>query len=334
MSIDADQIIDRRRLRRKLTTWRVIAFLAAALAIVGGALLAAGPDGIAGRSRPHIARVSISGFISENRAQLDLLDKLGSTDAVQGVIISINSGGGATAGGEALYDAIRKLSDKKPTVAAIRTVGASAAYMAAIATDHIVAYRTSITGSIGVLFQSPEVSEAMAKLGIKLTEVKSSPLKASPSPFAPPTPEALAVIDSMIRDTYNWFVDIVAERRKLERPKALQLADGRVFSGHQALEAGLVDEIGGEETAIAWLATRKGVDARLRVLDWEPESSSSPFSFSSAAFVWLARQAGFSPDLLHASGIAGLLPSRLQLDGLLSVWHAPSGLNDAEGLPR
>ncbi|MCX5520589.1 signal peptide peptidase SppA [Kaistia defluvii] len=334
MSIDADQILDRRRLRRKLTTWRVVAFVAAALAIVGGGLLAAGPDALGGRSRPHIARLTISGFISENRAELDLIDKIGKSDAVQGVIVSINSGGGATAGGEALYDAIRKLSDKKPTVAAIRTVGASAAYMTAIAADHVVAYRTSITGSIGVLFQSPEVSEAMAKLGIKLTEVKSSPLKAAPSPFAPPTPEALAVIDSMIRDTYNWFVDIVAERRNLDRPKALQLADGRVFSGHQALEAGLIDEIGGEETAIAWLTTKKGVDARLRVVDWEPESSGSPFSFSSAAFVWLARQAGFSPDLLYASGVAGLLPSRLQLDGLLSVWHAPTGLNDAEGAPR
>jgi protease-4 len=334
MSIDADQILDRRRLRRKLTTWRVLAFLAAALAIVGGALLAAGPDGLTGRSRPHIARLTISGFISENRAELDLIDKIGKSDAVQGVIVSINSGGGATAGGEALYEAIRKLAAKKPTVAAIRTVGASAAYMSAIAADHVVAYRTSITGSIGVLFQSPEVSGAMEKLGIKLTEVKSSPLKAAPSPFAPPTPEALAVIDSMIRDTYNWFVDIVAERRSLDRAKALQLADGRVYSGRQALEAGLIDEIGGEEAAIAWLTTKKGVTAELRVIDWEPASSASPFSFSSAAFVWLARQAGFSPELLQASGIAGLLPSRLQLDGLLSVWHAPSGLNDAEGLPR
>ncbi|WEK51140.1 MAG: signal peptide peptidase SppA [Candidatus Kaistia colombiensis] len=333
MSIDADQILDRRRLRRKLTTWRILAFVAAALALVGGGLLAAGPDGIAGRSRPHIARLTISGFISENRAELDLIDKIAKSDAVQGVIVSINSGGGATAGGEALYEAIRKLSAEKPTVAAIRTVGASAAYMTAIAADHIVAYRTSITGSIGVLFQSPEVSGAMDKLGIKLTEVKSSPLKAAPSPFAPPSPESLAVIDGMIRDTYNWFVDIVAERRKLDRPKALALSDGRVYSGRQALDVGLIDEIGGEEAAIAWLTTKRGVDARLRVLDWEPEGSSSPFSFASAAFTWLARGAGFAPDWMQAAGLAGLIPTRLQLDGLLSVWHAPSGLN-AEGAPR
>lgn len=335
MSLDADQIIDRRRLRRKLTTWRILAFLAAALAVVGGALLAAGgPEALTARSRPHIARLTISGFISDNREQLKLIDEIGASAAVQGVIISINSGGGATAGGEALYDAIRKLSAKKPTVAAIRTVGASAAYMSAIAADHVVAYRSSITGSIGVLFQSPEVSGAMDKLGIKLTEVKSSPLKAAPSPFAPPSPESLAVIDGMIRDTYDWFVDIVAERRKLDRPKALALADGRVMSGHQALEAGLIDEIGGEATAIAWLAKEKGVNARLSVIDWKPPESALPFSLGSAAAAWLAREIGVPVELVRATGLVEGIPARLQLDGLLSVWQAPTGLNDAEGAPR
>jgi len=333
MSIDADQILDRRRLRRKLTTWRIVAFLAAALALVGGALLAMGPDALGSRSRPHIARLTISGFISDKRSEIELIDKLAKSEAVQGVIVSINSGGGATAGGEALYDAIRRLSAKKPTVAAIGTVGASAAYMAAIAADHVIAYRTSITGSIGVLYQSPELSGAMEKLGIGIIEVKSSPLKAAPSPFSPPSPEALAMIDSMIRDTYNWFVDIVAERRHLDRAKTLQLADGRVLSGHQALEAGLIDEIGGEETAIAWLAG-KGVSGTLRVIDWEPEKSGNPFSFTSLAITWLARQAGLSPEWLNTSGLPGLMPARLQLDGLLSVWHAPAGLNDAEGARR
>jgi protease-4 len=173
----------------------------------------------------------------------------------------------------------------------------------------------------------------MDKLGIKLTEVKSSPLKAAPSPFAPPTPEALAVIDSLIRDTYNWFVDIVAERRKLDRPKALALADGRIFSGRQALDAGLIDEIGGEETAIAWLAKEKGVDAELSVIDWKPSESSLPFSFGSAAVAWLAREIGIPVELLRATGLAEGIPARLQLDGLLSVWQAPTGLN-AEGASR
>ncbi len=332
--MDADEIIDRRRLRRKLSFWRVVGLIAIVAAIAGGVVLAIGPDAIGERSRPHIARLSVNGFIAQDQSELDLIERISNNDAVRGVIVSIDSGGGATVGGEALYDAIRKLAAKKPTVASIKTVGASAAYMTAIATDHVVAYKSSITGSIGVLFQSPEISEAMAKLGIKLTEIKSSPLKASPSPFAPATPEATAVIEGLIRDSYDWFVDIVAERRKLDRPTAVRLADGRIYSGRQALAAGLIDEIGGEEQAVAWLAKAKGVDANLRILDWQKEGRSSAFSFAHAAVTWLAVQAGLPPEFVRASGISDLIPARLQLDGLLSVWQAPLALNDAGGTRR
>src|SRR5690606_37690643 len=126
-----------------------------------------------------------------------------------------------------------ELSKKKPTVATMGTVGASAAYMAAIATDHIVARRTTITGSIGVIFQFPEVSQLLDKVGVQMDEIKSSPLKAEPSPFHAPTPEARAVIESIVRDSYDWFVDIVAERRGLDRSDALVLADGRIYTGRQ-----------------------------------------------------------------------------------------------------
>jgi protease IV len=334
MSMDADQIIDRRRLKRKLIFWRVLGLLALVAAITGGAVLAIGPERIGERASPHVARISVTGFISDDRAQLELIDRLANNDAVKAVLVSIDSGGGATVGGEALFDAIRKLSAKKPTVASIKTLGASAAYMTAIATDHVVAYQTSITGSIGVLFQSPEISEAMAKLGIKLTEIKSSPLKAAPSPFAPASPEAVAVIESLIRDSYDWFVDIVADRRKLDRPTALRLADGRVYSGRQALAFNLVDELGGEREALAWLVAQKGIDAKLRVIEWKKEEPSRGFSFANATLLWLAHQAGVSPEILRASGVADWLPSRLSLDGLLSVWQAPAALNDAEGAAR
>ncbi|MCX5494942.1 signal peptide peptidase SppA [Kaistia dalseonensis] len=332
--MDAEDIIDRRRLRRKLSFWRVLGLIAIVAAVAGGIVIAIGPDKIGERSRPHIARLSINGFIAQDQAELDLIQSIADSDAVRGVIVSIDSGGGATVGGESLYDAIRKLAAKKPTVASIKTVGASAAYMTAIATDHVVAYRSSITGSIGVLFQSPEISEAMAKLGIKLTEIKSSPLKAAPSPFAPASPEATAVIEGLIRDSYDWFVDIVAERRKLDRPTAVRLADGRIYSGRQALAAGLVDEIGGEDQAVAWLAKAKSVNASLPIVDWKKEEPSRAFSFAHAAVTWLAVQAGLPPEFVRASGISDLIPARLNLDGLMSVWQAPVPLNDAGGLQR
>ena len=134
--------------------------------------------------------------------------------------MAINSTGGATTGGEALYEALRKLAAKKPTVATVGTFGASAAYMAAIATDHIVARRTSITGSIGVIFQYPEVSELLDKLGVRVEEIKSAPLKAEPSPFKPATRGGQGGRSPASSATpIDWFVDIVAERRGLPRER-------------------------------------------------------------------------------------------------------------------
>ncbi len=331
MSLTADQIVDRRSLRRKLSFWRVIAFVALALAIVAAIVFASGRDRLAGWLSPQIARVTISGFITEDRDQLELLDRIGKADAVKGVIVDIDSTGGATAGGEALYEALRRLSAKKPTVATMGTVGASAAYMAAIATDHVIARRTTLTGSIGVLFQYPEVSQLLDKVGVGIETVKSSPLKAEPSPFKPASPEALAVIGSVVRDTYDWFVDIVAERRSLERSDALILADGRIYTGRQALDAKLIDEIGGEQQALAWLAT-KGVDGKLPIRDWQPANRSGGFFSADMALVWLARQLGIVPGGADAL-IDSTLRDRLKLDGLLSVWQGPGvgALVPAEG---
>jgi len=332
MTLTADQIVDRRSLRRRLSFWRVVAFVALALAVVAAILILAGRDTLASLMSPQIARVSIAGFITEDRDQIELLDRIAESDAVKGVIVAIDSTGGATAGGEALYEALLRLSEKKPTVATMGTVGASAAYMAAIATSHVIARRTTITGSIGVLFQYPEVSQLLDKVGVEIEEVKSSPLKAEPSPFRPASPEALAVINSVVRDTYDWFVDIVAERRGLERSDALILADGRIFTGRQALDARLVDAIGGEEKALDWLAGR-GVDRALPIRDWQPVNRDRGFLSADLAILWIARQLGVAPDLAGSGLIDGTLRERLTLDGLVSVWQGPGlgGQLPAEG---
>jgi protease-4 len=326
MTYEADQIVDRRRLRRKLSFWRVVAFLALAGAVFGGYALFAGGDAIPQFASPQIARVTLDGFITDNRDRDKLLEKIAESDAVKAVIVSIDSTGGVTAGGEALYESLRRLAEAKPTVAQVNTFAASAAYMAAIATDHIVARRTSITGSIGVLFQYPEVSELMKTIGVRVEEVKSAPLKAEPSPFRPASPEATAVIAGVVSDTYNWFVDIVAERRGMARGTALELADGRIFTGRQALASRLVDAIGGEEEAIAWLARERAVDPDLPVKDWDVERLGSGFlSYSDALILWFAEKAGLAPHLLRGGILDRFLPERLKLDGLLSVWQGPLG---------
>ena len=324
MSMTADQIVDRRRLRRKLTFWRVVGFLAVLILLAGAIIAFTGNGPLSRVVGPQIARLTITGFIGTDHREVQLLDRLAKDSAIKGVIVAIDSTGGSTTGGEELYEGLRKLAQAKPTVATIGTVGASAAYMAAIATDHIVTRRTSLTGSIGVLFEYPEVDQLLDKLGVTVNEQKSAPLKAEPSPFHPPSDAAKAMLDSVIKDTYSWFVDIVAERRQLDRAQAETLADGRIFTGRQALDAKLIDEIGGEDTALAWLGT-KGVDTKLPVRDWEPASDRGfNLSLSQAALLWIVDTLGISPDLVKDGVLGRILPENLRLDGLKSLWQAPS----------
>ena len=205
----------------------------------------------------------------------------------------------------------------------MRTVGASAAYMAAIATDHIIARRSTLTGSIGAIFQYPEVSGLLDHLGVKVEDIASSPLKAQPSPFKPASEEAKAVLAGVVRDIHGWFVDLVAERRGLARSDALTLADGRIFTGQQALAVNLIDEIGGEREAIAWLKTR-GVDDTLPVRDWRPKSTDGGLLSARAIAFFIGRELGLARDL-PAAAFDYLVPERLKLDGLVSVWQAPVG---------
>lgn len=317
MTMDADQIVDRRRLRRKLSFWRVVAFLFAAVAIIG-IIIAATPDTLIGPSRNHVARVTLNGVIVEDRRLEQMLARIAKTSSAKALIVSINSPGGTTAGSEAVYEAIRKVADKKPVVAQIGTVAASGGYAAAIAADHIVARRTSITGSIGVLFQWADIHGLLTDIGVEYETVKSGPLKAEPNPFQP-TPEAARdAVRATVMDSYDWFVGLVADRRDMKPGEARKLADGRIYSGGQALDLKLVDALGGEDTAREWLAKEHGVRRSLSVREWKPERSLRNVGLGETA-AWLARSAGFDfiARLLEAGagrGIGGL-------DGLVSVWQ-------------
>ncbi|MQT12658.1 signal peptide peptidase SppA [Segnochrobactrum spirostomi] len=328
MSLDADTIVDRRRLRRSLSAWRVIGIVAlVALAVAVAALASGGWRHLIGRDGPQIARIAVTGMILEDRDRIRMIDRIARDPNVAGVIVAIDSPGGSTTGGEDLYEALRALSAKKPTVAVIGTLGASAAYMTAIATDYIVARRTSLTGSIGVLFQYGEASKLLDKIGISVDSVKSSPLKAEPTPFAPPPPEAKAMLEGLVKDTYDWFVSIVAERRHLAPDVARTLADGRVFTGHQALEAKLVDALGGEGAAIAWLETARKVPTGLPVRTWKVERDRGLWSLGSDLGAALGH--GFWGALSEEIG-GDAIPRRL--DGLTSLWQlGPSERGDLVG---
>jgi protease-4 len=321
MALDPDAIVDRRRLTRRVSVWRAVAFLIAVIALgLAAAFVGGGPEAL-GRG-DHVARISVDGLITDDRKQQDLITKAADDSSVKAVLLAINSPGGTTTGSEALYLAIREANEKKPVIAVIGTVAASGGYIAAIAARRIYARGNSITGSIGVIFQWAQVREALENLGVRVEEIKSSPLKAEPSPFTATPEAAREVMRAMVADSYDWFVGLVAERRGFDPAEARRVGDGRVYTGRQAVTAGLIDAIGGEKEAVSWLAEEEGIDKDIRIRDWKPSRDLEALGLFERAALGLARLVG-AEGAIHAFLGNMDAAKRLQLDGLVSVWHAP-----------
>lgn len=294
------------RFRRSRGVWRILALLAAVvavLALVGRFALPGLPEG------DRIARIVIGGTIATAPSRSKVIDELITDDAVKAVIVAINSPGGTTAGGEELYEDLRRLSAAKPVVSTIDELGASAAYMTAIATDRIFARRLSIVGSIGVLYQHVNAGKLLDTIGVDLDKVASGPLKAEPDFDEPLTGAPRVSIGELVEDSFAWFVDIVAERRGLTRTQTLALADGRIMTGRVGVEAGLIDAIGGEHEALDWLEAEHGIDPESTIVTVWPQETGE--------FSWIGDLIGSS-----ARSILGLSSEGpVMLDGLVSLWQ-------------
>ena len=302
MSLDADRLIDRRRLKRRLTFWR----LAAIVAIVGLIAAVAGryADGVSGA---YVAKLTVDGIILDDVGRIVELRKIADDDRAKALIVYINSPGGTVVGGESLYFSLREVAADKPVVAVMGDLATSAGYMVAIAADHIIAQSSSITGSIGVIIQSADLTGLLAKLGIKPEIIKSAPLKAQPNPLEPFSDEARDALRLVIADVFDMFVGMVEQRRDMAREEVLGLADGRVFTGRQARANGLVDQLGGLDEARLWLARFHGVSKDLPVRR-----------------VHIPRDDEWWRILLESAVGKSVFSERLRLDGLVSVWH-PDG---------
>jgi protease-4 len=303
MSLETDLLIDRRRLKRRLVFWRVFAVLAlvvAALAAVRGAGLV--PVG------PHITRISVNGLITEDRKLTDAIDKLADDKRVRAVILSIDSPGGSVSGGETLHDAIARVAARKPVVVTMGGLAASAGYMIAVPASYIFARDATLTGSIGVLLETGEVSGLLEKLGLSATVVRSGPLKDEPSLVRPLSPEGKDVLQGIVNDMYDQFVGMVADGRHMDPAKVRTLGDGRAYTGRQALGLGLVDAIGGEREARAWLVSARGVPAGLPVED---------LSDGGIASRALSGQLGTLVEGIWKT----LISQSVSLDGGLAVWQ-------------
>jgi protease-4 len=326
MSLDADQIVDRRRMRRKLTFWRVVAVLLVVGAIGFVAARATrGMTGLADAGSGSIARVKITGLIRGDQDRTEALERLGKS-GVRAVIVHIDSPGGTTAGAEQLYDSLVQLKGKKPMVVVVDGLAASGGYIAALASDHIIAQSASLVGSIGVLFQYPNFTDLMKTVGVKVEEIKSSPLKAAPNGFEPTSPEARAALAAVVMDSYEWFRKLVRDNRKMDGATLDKVADGRVFTGRQAIDLKLIDEIGNEKNAVAWLAKEKKVDPNSPVRDYrlKPRLGDLPFLHVAAAATLDAIGLTGLARRLEESGIV-MTVERLNLDGLLALWHPVTG---------
>jgi protease-4 len=313
-------------MRRKLTFWRVFAILLAICAVVavGAALRVPGTGVLTGQAAGSIARVTVSGLIRSDQERVEALERLGKSRA-RAVIVHINSPGGTTAGSEQLHDSLMRLKEKKPLVVVVDGLAASGGYITALAADHIVALETSLVGSIGVLFQYPNVADLLKTLGIKIEEIKSSPLKAAPNGFEPTSPEARAAIESIVSDSYAWFKGMVKARRHLDDAALERVTDGRVFTGRQGVALKLVDEIGDEKTAIAWLAKEKNIDPSTPVRDYRLRGRFGDLPFLHTAVVATLDAVGLGPlaRRLEEWGAVQAI-ERLNLDGLLALWHPPT----------
>lgn len=301
MALSADTLLDRLYLKGQVSKWRILAVLLGVLTAVVTFEKYSHHSPI---ENDFVARITLDGIIGDDQQLYELIDEVNDNNKAKAVIVWLDTPGGSAVGGEEIFLKLRAVSAKKPVVAVMRSVAASAGYMVALGADHIVAREGTITGSIGVLVETAEFTELAEKLGIKPLTIKSSPLKASPSPLEKSTPEAEKVMHDLVMDFYERFVDMVATRRHLPREKAVALADGRVYSGRRALETKLIDQIGGEDEAMVWLETQGKIGKGLEIKDVNIEAETDWFTTLSES-------------------IAGnfFQSSRIKLDGIAAIWH-------------
>lgn len=302
--LDSDALIALRRLRRHLTVWRLLAVAGFALAI----FLSVREGGVLAHEE-HVARVPIEGIIVEDREFLAMLDSIAADPAVKAVIADVSSPGGTFTGGEAVYSALRRISENKPVVTVMGGMATSGAYMAAIGTDRIYAGHGTITGSIGVIMQSADVTGLMDMIGVKPEVLKSGDLKATPNPMETLSPSAREQLQDVIDALHHRFMDMVAERRGLSLDEVRQkTGDGRIMTGDAARNIGLVDAIGDINTARLWLATERGIPETLPLVDWEPDDP----------LAWWREGASSMASVFFGKS---LLSERLRLDGIQALWH-------------
>jgi protease-4 len=253
---------------------------------------------------PAVAQINIDGIITTDQLRNEKIRAIKQNDKIQALIVYLNSPGGTVVGGEQLFYALDSFAKKKPLVIVMEEIATSAAYMAALPGERIFARKGTITGSIGAIWQTSEITKLLDRMGITTEAIKSGSLKASPSPLEMMTEESRNLAQEAVDDAFKTFLEMVELKRGLSQNQIQPLTDGRIFTGNQALVLGLIDEIGGQEEAISWLEKEKKVDKNLPLKTIEIEY---PKSFLDVVFGYIYKE--------------NTLPKKVMLEGLLSLWH-------------
>ena len=216
----------------------------------------------------RIALLSVDGVIADDTELLEQIREFRDDPSVKGYVVQINSPGGVVAPSQSIYEELRRLrdEDEQPVIASIGGVGASGGYYIALAADSIYAMPGSITGSIGVIMEMPDASELMSKVGVRMNVVESAEHKDVGSPFRPITPGDRQILGELVADVYSQFVGVVARERKLDTAEVRAVADGRILSGQQALDRGLIDRLGNVNAAISAAGRMAGLGDDPRVV--------------------------------------------------------------------
>jgi protease-4 len=308
MALNADTLLDRIYLKSQARRWRIIALL---LGLVAFLAIAGRFSDVDSRfAGEHIARLTIAEVIDDDIKRHELMQEIAEDKNVKALIVRINSPGGGTVGSEQIYLDLREIAKRIPVVCTMRSYAASGGYLAAIGADYILATEGTITGSVGVIMQTAEVSSLADKLGIKPITVRSGELKAAPNPFAPFTSQERDLVQGVIADFYNYFLDLVKTRRKLTKEQVAIIADGRIVSGREAVKLHLVDALGGEKEALEWLKKEHKIDTSLEVIEVKEKDDTPPLEklfenvaprlFTNSVFGKIdGLQAIWQPSLIH-----------------------------------
>ena len=307
MPLSADTLLDRLHLKRQITRWRLATLAVIVLSMV--AIIESDTGQSSGASpmeRAYIARYTLEGMVLDDPERDALLAGIRDNPKIKALVVRMDTPGGSAVAGQEIYLQLREIAAKKPVVVVMRDLSASAGYLAAIGADRIFAREATLTGSIGVIIEAAELTELADKIGVTPITIKTGPMKDALSPTAKITPEARQVMQGVVDDFFHVFVDTIAERRALPRDEVLKMADGRVFTGRQALKNKLIDALGNEQDAVAWLESEKKLDKSLPIKELKVKKE--PF-----------------PEFLQHfadSAMQKILPgASSKLDGLVAIWH-------------